>query len=320
MIGDALFIVLGLAVLLIGGDLLVRGAVGLAKAAKVPTLLVSLTIIAFGTSAPELVVSVTAVLKHQPGIAVGNIVGASIANILLVLGLPALFHPMTTHVAGLRRHGVVLLLATAAFAAVAYSMGATGPAAGAAFLVGICGYVAWVGVIARRERDPVISEVAEYCDKEGSGIASALVYLACGLIGLPVGADLLVEHGASLIEAAGVRPEVIGLTIVALGTTLPELATVGAAALRKRSEVAIGNVVGSIIFNLLAVGGAAGLAGGLAFDAATLRFEMPVMILACAALSAFILARRDLGRAAGLAFIGAYALFMAAIFFGGAAA
>ncbi|MFN3958603.1 MAG: calcium/sodium antiporter [Parvularculaceae bacterium] len=320
MIGDALFIVLGLAVLLIGGDLLVRGAVGLAKAAKVPTLLVSLTIIAFGTSAPELVVSVTAVLKHQPGLAVGNIVGASIANILLVLGLPALFHPMTTHVAGLRRHGFVLLLATAAFAAVAYSTGAMGPAIGAAFLVGICGYVAWLGVIARRERDPVISEVAEYCDKEGSGLAAALAYLACGLIGLPVGADLLVKYGASLIVAAGVRPEVIGLTIVAFGTTLPELATVGAAALRKHSEVAIGNVVGSIIFNLLAVGGAAGLAGGLAFDVATLRVELPVMILACAALAAFILAQRDLGRIAGLAFVGAYALFIGAIFIGGAAA
>ncbi len=320
MIGDALFIFLGLAVLLVGGDLLVRGAVGLATAARVPALLVSLTVIAFGTSAPELVVSVTSVLKQQPGIAVGNIVGSNIANILLVLGLPALVHPMLTRVEGLRRHGVVLLIATAALAGVAYLSGVLGRGIGAAFIAGIFAYVAFLAFMARgrRAHDPVIDEVAEYSDSGKTGLGQALAYLACGFIGLPIGADILVVHGSALAAAFGARPEVIGLTVVALGTSLPELATVGAAALRKRSEVAIGNVVGSNIFNIFAVGGAAGLAGGFSFGPETLRFEMPVMIAASLTLAAFILMRRDIGRLTGFVFVAAYALFIGALFLGGA--
>ena len=219
MIGDALFIFLGLAVLLVGGDLLVRGAVGIAGALRVPALIISLTIIAFGTSAPELVVSVAAVLEKQPGIAVGNIVGSNIANILLVLGLPALAFPMATRVDGLRRHGVVLLIATAAFAGVAYSGVPLGRGLGAAFIAGIIAYIALLAALTRggAARDPVIDEVAEYSDGGRTGLGPALAYLACGLIGLPLGADILVVHGSMLAASFGARPEVIGLTIVALG-------------------------------------------------------------------------------------------------------
>lgn len=321
MIGDALFIFLGLAVLLVGGDLLVRGAVGLANAARVPALLVSLTIIAFGTSAPELFVSVTAVLEKEPGIAIGNIIGSNIANMLFVLGLPALAYPMTTQVAGLKRHGLVILLATAAFAALAYGPGAIGRISGAALFAGIIAYVAFLAVMARQSRhhDPVIDEVAEYSDSGKTGFGPSVAYLVAGLIGLPVGADLLVLHGSKLAAGAGVRPELIGLTVVSIGTSLPELATVAAAALRKRSEVAIGNIVGSNIFNMLAVGGAAGLAGGAAFSAATLRFELPVMIAASVALAAFIFMRRDIGRFAGIVFVAAYLAFLGALCFGLAA-
>ncbi len=320
MIGDALVTLFGLAVLLIGGDLLVRGAVGLANAARIPALLVSLTIIAFGTSAPELVVSVTAVLKQQPGIAIGNIIGSNIVNVLLVVGLPALIFPMTTHVEGLRRHGLVLIVATVALAGAAYLQGSITPATGAIFLLCVAGYVAWLGFIARRgrKRDPVIDEVAEYCDREPGKPGAALAYVACGLIGLPLGADLLVVHGSALAVALGARPEIVGLTVVALGTSLPELATVLAAALKKRSEVAIGNVVGSNIFNIFAVGGAAGVAGGVAFAPATLRFELPVMMLASATLAIFILARRDIGRFSGIFLVAGYAAFLGAIFFLGA--
>ncbi len=318
MIGDALFILLGLAVLLVGGDLLVRGAVGLATAARVPTLLVSLTVIAFGTSAPELVVSVTAVLEKEPGIAIGNIIGSNIANILLVLGLPALVYPMTTRVAGLKRHGVVLFVATASFAAIAYGAGALSRAAGASLVAGIIAYVAFLAYMAResRGRDPVIDEVAEYSDGGQTKLGAAIAYLVAGLIGLPIGADILVVHGSAIAKAIGVRPELIGLTVIAIATSLPELATVVAAALRKRSEVAIGNIVGSSIFNIFAVGGAAGLAGGAPFGAATLRYVLPVMIAAAAILGAFIFARRDIGRIAGIFFLAAYGAFFAALCFG----
>lgn len=318
MILDSIFVLVGLAVLLVGGDLLVRGAVGIATGIRVPTLLVSLTIIAFGTSAPELVVSVTSVLEHQPGIAIGNIIGSNIANVFLVLGLPAIVYPMSAHVPGLRRHGVALLIATAAFAAVAYGAGALNRATGAALFGGIVLYVFMLAMMARRTqgRDPVIDEVGSYAEGARDNLGGAAIFAIAGLIGLPVGAHLLVTNGSSLAESLGVRAELIGLTVIAIGTSLPELATVVAAAFQKKSDVAIGNVVGSNIFNIFAVGGAAGLAGVAPFEPPSLSFDLPVMIAATLALAFFIFTRRDLGRIAGVVLVLAYAGFIAALAMG----
>jgi cation:H+ antiporter len=313
MILEIILILLGLAVLLVGGDLLVRGAVSIASSLGIPPLLVSLTIIAFGTSAPELVVSVTSVLEHEPGIALGNIIGSNIANVFLVLGLPALIYPMSAHVQGLRRHAVAMLAATAAFAFVAYGPGALDRVSGIALFAGILAYIAFLGVMARSThgRDPVIDEVAEYAGGEKANIGAAALYVIAGLIGLPVGAHLLVENGSSVAAALGVRAELIGLTIVAFGTSLPELATVIAAAFHKKSDVAIGNVVGSNIFNIFAVGGAVGIAGEAPFVDASLRLDVPLMIVAALILSAFIFTRRDIGRLAGLCFVAIYVGFIA---------
>ena len=315
MIIDLILVVLGLVVLLIGGDLLVRGAVGLATAAKVPTLVVSLTIIAFGTSAPELVVSVTSVLSHQPGIALGNIIGSNIANVFLVLGLPALIYPMSARVSGLRRHALFMMAATVSFAAIAYLRGGLDPTTGAALFAGIILYVGLLAIFARggKAHDPVVDEVAEYNDGSRDKFGTTLLYLIAGLIGLPTGAHLLVTSGASLASSLGVRDELIGLTIVAFGTSLPEMATVLAAAFRKKSDVAIGNVVGSNIFNLLAVGGAAGLAGGVPIAGPSLKLDLPVMIASAVILAFFIFAKRDIGRLTGLFFFAAYVAFIAAI-------
>ncbi|MEK7266479.1 MAG: calcium/sodium antiporter [Pseudomonadota bacterium] len=312
---DAALIVLALAVLLVGGDLLVRGAVGAATALKISPLLVSLTIIAFGTSAPELFVSVTSVIEHQPGIAIGNIIGSNIANVFLVLGLPALIYPMSAHVPGLRRHAVAMLIATAAFAGVAYGAGSLDRITGAALFAGIILYVVFLAVMARRTRgrDPVIDEVGGYAEGAGDNLGASSLYIIAGLIGLPVGAHLLVDSGSSIAMELGVRAELIGLTVVAFGTSLPELATVVAAAFHKKSDVAIGNVVGSNIFNIFAVGGATGLAGGAAFGEGSLMLDLPVMIAAALALASFILARRDIGRLAGLLFVLAYAGFIAVL-------
>ena len=318
MILDAFLILLGLAVLLVGGDLLVRGAVGLATTMRIPPLLVSLTIIAFGTSAPELVVSVTSVLEHESGIAIGNIIGSNIANVFLVLGLPALIYPMSAHVDGLRRHGVAMLVATAAFVAIAYGYGALDRVTGGALFAGIILYVLFLAYMARASRghDPVIDEVSEYTQGEKSNVGATLLYVLAGLIGLPVGAHLLVTSGGSLAADLGVRPEVIGLTIIAFGTSLPELATVLAAAFHKKSDVAIGNIVGSNIFNILAVGGVAGLVGRAPFDPASLSLDVPVMTVATLALAAYVFGRRDIGRLSGLLFVIAYGGFLAALTLG----
>lgn len=304
-------IILGLGLLLVAGDILVRGAVSLAAALRIPALLVSLTIVAFGTSAPELFVTVQAVMDNADGIALGNIIGSNIANIFLVLGLPALVYPVSTHVPGLRRHIVFMLLSTAAFLAIAYGPRMIDTTIGGGLVAGILAYVGYMGVRASHgaKDNPVLDEVEEYAS--GSRVsAKTLLFLAFGLIGLPAGASLLVENSAALALDLGIREEVIGLTIVAFGTSLPELATVLAAAFHKKSDVAIGGVVGSNIFNILAVGGAAGLSGTAFFDPASLRLDIPVMAIAAVTLAAFVLTRRDIGRISGILFVAAYVGFI----------
>lgn len=306
-------IILGLGILLISGDLLVRGAVGLATALKIPALIVSLTVVAFGTSAPELVVTVQAVFNGTAGIALGNIVGSNIANVFLVLGFPAIIYPITTRVEGLRRHAFVMLVATVMFAGFAYLRGAIDVVAGGVLLAFILTYIIYLWIRASRsdEPDPMIDEVADYAE---SGIGwKTILFLIAGLVGLPLGANLLVTHGAGLASSLGVRDELIGLTIIAFGTSLPELATVCAAAFHKKSDVAIGGVIGSNIFNLLAVGAAAGLAGGASFDQQSLSFDIPVMIAATLIISFFVFTRRDIGRFSGTLFGLAYIGFIAAL-------
>ncbi len=312
MLTEVLLVFSGLAILLIAGDLLVRGAVGLAAAMKIPALIISLTIVAFGTSAPELVVTVKAVIAGNDGIALGNIIGSNIANVLLVLGLPAIIYPVTTHVLGLRRHVAFMLLATAAFCAVAYtSPGHINTPIGAAFFCSIIAYILYMAVRAMgsSEREPVIDEVEEYIADDKVS-AKTILFIIAGLIGLPLGAHLLVTNGSVLAAGLGVREEVIGLTIVAFGTSLPELATVIAAAMHRKSDVAIGGIIGSNIFNIFAVGGAAGLAGTAVFDPDSLRFDIPVMVAAAIILAAFVLTRKDIGRLAGAAMLVGYGAFM----------
>lgn len=314
MLTDIVFVITGLAILLITGDLLVRGAVGFAAALRIPALVVSLTIVAFGTSAPELVVSVHAVMTGNDGIALGNIIGSNIANIFLVLGLPAIIYPMSAHVLGLRRHAVIMLAATAAFAGAAYTTGHIDTRIGGGLFVGIIVYVVymWIRASSGKAVEPVLDEVEEYQEATGVNIKTIL-FLAAGLIGLPLGAHFLVSNGSSLASDLGVREEVIGLTIIAFGTSLPELATVVAAALHKKSDVAIGGIVGSNIFNILAVGGAAGLSGTATFDNASLRIDIPVMIVAAIILAVLVVTRRDIGRFTGLLFFGAYVGFIIAL-------
>ncbi len=314
MLTDIVFVITGLAILLITGDLLVRGAVGFAAALRIPALVVSLTIVAFGTSAPELVVSVHAVMTGNDGIALGNIIGSNIANIFLVLGLPAIIYPMSAHVLGLRRHAVIMLAATAAFAGAAYTTGYIDTRIGGGLFVGIIVYVVymWIRASSGKAVEPILDEVEEY--QEATGVnTKTILFLAAGLIGLPLGAHFLVSNGSSLASDLGVREEVIGLTIIAFGTSLPELATVVAAALHKKSDVAIGGIVGSNIFNILAVGGAAGLSGTATFDNASLRIDIPVMIVAAIILAVLVVTRRDIGRFTGLLFFGAYVGFIIAL-------
>ena len=318
MLIDAALVVAGLILLLVAGDWLVRGAVGLATQLGIDSLLIGLTIVAFGTSAPELVVSIQAVISGDNGIAVGNIVGSNIANILLVLGLPAILAPITLSFPGLRRHTGVMLVATALFAYIIYGRQVLDTPMGLLLLAGIAAYVAYVAWSAMRpnskERELIEVEVAG--DIPGGHLHSTpkiLGFLVAGLIGLPIGATLLVNSGADLASGLGVRDELIGLTIVAFGTSLPELATVWAAARKGEADVACGNIVGSNIFNIMFVGGTMGVFGTTTFTEDTRLYDLPVMIAAALILAAMIFAKSKITRLTGVIFTLAYVVYIVAI-------
>ena len=314
MIGDAILVLVGVAVLLVGGDLLARGAVGIAGAVGVPPLLIGLTIVAFGTSAPELVVAVQAVVEGAPGIALGNVIGSNTANALLAVGLAAIIWPISTRAPGVKRHAVAMLAAGALFLGFAYG-GGINRIAGAALALGLLIYVGYIAVLVRRPAagDPVFDEIAAQVRTAGD-VGPSMMFLICGLVGLPVGAHFVVENGAALASDLGVRQELVGLSIVALGTSLPEISTLAAAALRKQCDLAIGNVVGSSIFNLLAVGGAAGLAGGGNFSEGARMIDLPAMAGALVALCVFIFMKRNIGRVAGALLVLGYVAFLTLAF------
>lgn len=311
---DSGLILLGLVLLLAGGEWLVRGAVSLAAHLGVPSLLIGLTIVAFGTSAPELFVSIKAVMSDTNGIAIGNIIGSNIANIFLVLGLPAILAPISLKLPGLRRHTVVMIAATLLFAYIIYIHQVLDLTMGLILTAGIILYIAYAAYSAMRpgsaDRDMIESEVQEDLGENTPPLSKTVFIILLGLIGLPIGASLLVGSGANLASGFGVRDELIGLTIVAFGTSLPELATVWAAARKGDADVACGNIVGSNIFNILFVGGAMGLFGTTQFTDEARLYDVPVMIAAAVILALMIFARGRITRLTGILFTLAYLAYI----------
>ncbi len=304
------FVILGLVILVLAGDALVRGAVGLSLRLGVPALIVSLTIVAIGTSAPELLISVSAVSEGAPGIAIGNVVGSNTANILLVLGLPALMAGLATGDCDTRASYMQMLVATlvfvvaAIFSPITWGWGLALTAVFALFMAQA------IFSASQHRRNAVAIDAADDGEIEGvdppaSGWRIALL-IVLGLIGLPVGADLLVSGATNIARAYAVPETVIGLTLVAVGTSLPELATTVSAAMRKQADVALGNVIGSNMANLLAIVGIAALFGPIPVSAQFLRFDVVIMVLASLAIAPFVFGRFNLTRAWGALFVAAY--------------
>ena len=315
----SLMVLGGIAVLLTGGDILVRGATALASKAGVPPLLVGLTIVAFGTSAPEMVVSTAAAIEGAPGLAIGNIVGSNIANVLLVLGLPALLAPIASSAKGVKRNALIALAFTALFIVLCLD-GALSLTDGAILAAGIVSYIGFLALTAKSHSDdPMIAELTDIEHMDGLPRKAPMValFLLGGLAMLPIGAQLIVDGGVGIAALFNVPDAVIGLTILAFGTSLPELATALVAALRKQAEMAIGNVVGSNIFNICAVGGITGIAASAAtgqpapVDAQFIQLDFWVMSAAALAILAFAVLRRPIGRLSGLVMTLAYVGYMA---------
>ncbi|MEP2781937.1 MAG: calcium/sodium antiporter [Pseudoruegeria sp.] len=308
---DWIYVALGLVILLLGGDSLVRGAVNLSLRLGVPALIVSLTIVSFGTSAPELLISIGAVTEGVPGLAMGNVIGSNTANVLLVLGVPALLAPMATSCCNTRKSYLITLGATFLFIALCFF----GPITWWHALI-LLGYLAIVlldnfreAVSHRADAKACNEEEVEGADPNMSWPKIGL-FILLGLIGLPLGADLLIDGAENIARTFGVPETVIGLTLVAIGTSLPELATTVMAALRKQADVALGNVIGSNMFNLLAIIGVAGLVGPLPVDPELLRFDLWVMLGATVLLVPFVFFKRDITRGWGIALTAGYVAYI----------
>lgn len=259
----------GLVLLIAGGDLLVRGAVQVAERLGVSPLVIGLTLVGFGTSTPELVTSVQAALSGSPGIAFGNIVGSNIANILLILGISALILPIAVSSSALRRDAVVMLGVAAVFAALSFAM-PLGRLVGVALIVALIAYIylAFRQESSSSEHGAVYDKAAalEAVDpglhpkpSPAGGMVTPLLLAVGGLVLVVVGGAFLVKGAVAIAQSFGIPETVIGLTIVAVGTSMPELVTSVVAAFKRQSDVAFGNIVGSNIYNILGIGGGTAL-------------------------------------------------------------
>ncbi|MCC6002668.1 MAG: calcium/sodium antiporter [Pararhodobacter sp.] len=309
MILDLLMVAGGLLVLVLAGDMLVKGAVNLSLTLGIPSLIVGLTVVSFGTSAPELFVSVRAVLADAPALALGNVVGSNIANILLVLGLPALIAAVAVD-RSLARDFWIMMAASVLFVALAFT-GTFQWWHGVVLLGGLAMMLTDCYVRARRERNGTIE--LEGAEDNISGTRIAL-FLVIGLVGLPLGAHFLVAGAVNIATALGVSEAVIGLTLVAIGTSLPELATTAAAAWRRETGVALGNVLGSNVFNLLAIIGVASFFGAIPVPAEMLRIDLWVMLGTSALIGVFVLRGRAITASWGVVLLLLYVAYVLALF------
>jgi cation:H+ antiporter len=322
MLVPALLLIVGIVFLIIAGDWMVRGAAALARHWGVPALIVGLTIVAFGTSAPELVVGVQAVMKGAGELAAGNVIGSNIANVLLALGIPALIMAIPTNMTGVARNTFVCLFATVLFIALAFIAKFTSNSEmifwqGAILFAGIVIYLVWMFRLSKAGiHDPILDEMTEIEEGEDglpTNVFVSFFYVIVGIAGLIIGGKLIVDNAVVIASAMGISETIIGLTIIAIGTSLPEIATVVVASYRGHSEVAIGNVLGSNVFNLFAVMGATAMTGPVPIEKELLTFDVWVMLASSFALLLFVLTRQPIGKKTGIFFLIGYVLYMLAL-------
>lgn len=299
----------GFALLVGAAELMVRGAVMLAERFGVSPLVIGMTVVAIGTSAPELVVSVRAAFEGAPGLAVGNVVGSNIANVLLILGVAALISPIQRNEKSLRRDSAMLIGGTLLFIALALR-GVLDALAGGLLLFGFIVFLAisyW-----RDTHDAGGDDDDTLAEFEGwpKSLAGEIFAVLAGLVGLAVGAEVLIDGGVQVARMFGVSEEVIGLTLFAFGTSLPELAATIVAARRGHGEVGIGNVLGSNLFNILGVAGVTAALVPLPLSAKVVGFDMWVMLAATLVMVPVVAFGWRLTRVAGGVLLAAYLVYV----------
>jgi cation:H+ antiporter len=309
---DYIYILIGLAGLFLGGEALVRGAVAIAERMGISKLVIGLTIVGFGTSMPELLVSMNAALGGSPDIALGNVVGSNIANILLILGVSALVYPIKNWDANVRRDALVALT-VAVVTLILVQFAVIGRLAGL-LMVAALGLYLW-SIFAKEKLAP--SQITDESDPHRAPGLSPLMAggaVIFGLVLLVTGADFLVDGATNIARAFGISEAVIGLTIVAVGTSLPELATSVSAALRKQSDVALGNVVGSNIFNILGILGLTAFVHPVGVGPSFASFDAPVMLGVTLLLAGLLFFAKVIDRRIGAAMVAAYVVYTLVLF------
>ena len=303
----------GFILLFFGGDWLVEGGVALARRFRISPLVIGMTIVAFGTSAPELLVSLISAIKGSAGISIGHVVGSNIANIGLILGLTALICPIETDNSKVIRHGSIMIAASLLLMVFALKSGITRIEG----LTLIAGLILFTTISVRKGRTQ--PQEADIDSQEGKSMtvlaAIGLIVLSCAM--LAFGADILVDGATTIASAIGVSDKVIGLTIVALGTSLPELAASVAAAFKKQMDISIGNIIGSNIFNILCVLGVSTSIKPISLEFRDYANDFIWMMGFSVFIIIFTTMRKKkgrLGRTAGILFLLAYAVYAWSLF------
>ena len=313
-------VLVGFGLLIWGSDRFVEGAAGMARTLNVSALIIGLVIVGFGTSAPEMLVAGVAGLDGNTGLAIGNALGSNITNIALVLGATVLIVPLSVHSKLLKREFPVLFLIMG-LVVILFLDGNLGRMDGLILLGGLVGFILWMIHLGKQSQnenhDPLQDEFEEELP-EKLPIKKALVLLIVGLVVLLVGAKLVVWGAISIAQAFGVSDLVIGLTIVAIGTSLPELATTITSAKKGEHDIAIGNIIGSNMFNLLGVLGIPGVIQPELFDSNVMLRDVPVMIILTIAL--YLMAKDRSGKAGkitrveGIGLLTAYFAYLGSLF------
>ncbi|MCT4654665.1 MAG: calcium/sodium antiporter [Cohaesibacter sp.] len=305
----------GLILLLVAGDLLVRGAIALATRLGIPPLVIGLTIVSFGTSAPELIISMKAAFEGAPGIAIGNVVGSNIANVLLVLGMPALIRVTQCSETGTRSSTVFMMAVSIIFTALCWQ-GVLDVTAGIILLALLGFFLSWTVWTSRRAKNSECSDLLDddMLEEAPKNLGLAILFTVIGIIGLPIGGHFTIDGASEIARTWGVSEAAIGLTVVAIGTSLPELVTTMVAAIRNQSAVAIGNVVGSNIFNILAIMGLTATVIDIPVPEEILEFDLWIMLASSALMLPIALWCMRLTKARGIAMLLTYAAYIVLVF------
>jgi len=310
------FLILGLATLIIGGEFLVKGAVGIAKKFQISTLVIGMTVISFGTSAPELIVSIKAALSGSPEIAIGNVVGSNIANLALVLGITVMIFPIIVDRNSKILDWPMMMASSLLFFAFALFFGADYTIQrweGAILFAILIGFIYYLISNSRKKTKQALAEKIEN-EEEIEAIPQkmglSLLYLVIGLVGLYYGAEWLLDSSVQLATDFGMSKSVIGLTIVAFGTSVPELVTSAVAAFKKETDISIGNLIGSNIFNIMAVIGVTAMVKPIPVDGNVINYDMLWMLGISAILLPMMLIGKKLGRVNGFMLFSTYVVYI----------